>query len=133
MRVKLTVGSFRTITKTTNEFEDYIVALRGKDSDLAREGEVRDDTFDPDTPAPQAVKKYAPSLFLTKAAMSDSASEARRLPKTKGKAKRRGVEKGEGKAKVKARAAETDSDDDHDAVSDDSSKDGGGDSDDGDD
>lgn len=48
MTVKLTVASFKDIAKTTNEFEDYIVALRGKDSDAQRDNEVRDDAYDPD-------------------------------------------------------------------------------------
>ncbi|KAM7195320.1 hypothetical protein V8F20_007539 [Naviculisporaceae sp. PSN 640] len=48
MTVKLTVASFKDIAKTTNEFEDYIVALRGKDSDAQRDNEVRDDAYDPE-------------------------------------------------------------------------------------
>lgn len=47
MTVKLTVRNFRRIAETTNEFEDYMVSLRGKDADNARETEVRDDNYDP--------------------------------------------------------------------------------------
>jgi SpoVK/Ycf46/Vps4 family AAA+-type ATPase len=48
MTVKLTTKNFRSIARTTKEFEDYIVSLRGRDSDAAREAEVRDDDYDPD-------------------------------------------------------------------------------------
>ncbi|RYP71845.1 hypothetical protein DL771_004557 [Monosporascus sp. 5C6A] len=48
MTVKLTAKNFRRIARATTEFEDYIVALRGRDSDAAREAEVRDDDYDPD-------------------------------------------------------------------------------------
>ncbi|KAH8889089.1 P-loop containing nucleoside triphosphate hydrolase protein [Thozetella sp. PMI_491] len=54
--VRLAAKHFRTIAKTTEAFEDYIVWLRGKDSDVAREAEVRDDDYDPDLP--QARKSY---------------------------------------------------------------------------
>jgi len=47
MTVKLTVKNFRRISETTNEFEDYMVSLRGRDADNARETEVRDDNYDP--------------------------------------------------------------------------------------
>lgn len=46
MTVKLTVRNFRRIAETTNEFEDYMVSLRGRDADNARETEVRDDSYD---------------------------------------------------------------------------------------
>ncbi len=46
--VKLTAKNFGRIARVTTEFEDYIVALRGRDSDAAREAEVRDDDYDPD-------------------------------------------------------------------------------------
>ncbi|KAM7183408.1 hypothetical protein V8F33_013615 [Rhypophila sp. PSN 637] len=48
MTVKLTRDSFKEISKTTNEFEEYIVALRGKDTDAQRDNEVRDDAYDPE-------------------------------------------------------------------------------------
>ncbi|KAK4213819.1 hypothetical protein QBC37DRAFT_285202 [Rhypophila decipiens] len=48
MTVKLTRDSFKEISKTTNEFEEYIVALRGKDTDAQRDNEVRDDGYDPE-------------------------------------------------------------------------------------
>ncbi|KAK3315820.1 hypothetical protein B0H66DRAFT_271826 [Apodospora peruviana] len=46
MRVRLTKTNFKKIAKTAYEFEEYIVNLRGRDSDKARDGEVRDDLFD---------------------------------------------------------------------------------------
>jgi len=48
MTVKLTTKNFGSIARTTREFEDYIVALLGKDSDAAREADVRDHDYDPD-------------------------------------------------------------------------------------
>lgn len=62
MTVKLTKANFQNIAKTMHEFEDYIVKLRGKDSDTAREGEVRDDYYDPDPNAQPARKNYAATL-----------------------------------------------------------------------
>lgn len=47
MTVKLVTKNFGSIARTTRGFEDYIVALRGKDSDAAREAEVRDDDYNP--------------------------------------------------------------------------------------
>lgn len=46
MRVRLTRANFKKIAKTSYEFEEYIVGLRGKDSDKARESEVRNDLFE---------------------------------------------------------------------------------------
>lgn len=50
MRVKLTVKNFQSIAKTAREFEDYLVSVRGQDSDLARESQLRDDSHDIDSP-----------------------------------------------------------------------------------
>jgi len=59
MTVKLTTKNFRSIARTTREFEDYIVHLRGKDSEAARDAEVRDDDYDPDLPMKPARKNYS--------------------------------------------------------------------------
>lgn len=45
--VRLTKAHFQNIAKTAREFELYIEMLRGKDSDKAREEELRDDYNDP--------------------------------------------------------------------------------------
>ncbi|KAH7153528.1 hypothetical protein EDB81DRAFT_882464 [Dactylonectria macrodidyma] len=58
MTVKLTKTNFQSIARTMHEFEDYIVKLRGKDSETAREGEVRDDYYDPDPVVEPARKNY---------------------------------------------------------------------------
>ncbi|KAK0644346.1 hypothetical protein B0T16DRAFT_460410 [Cercophora newfieldiana] len=110
MRVKLTVNNFKSIAKTTNEFEDYLASLRGKDSYLAREAELRDDDYDPDKPATPAMKNYAPSLFMTRPTVSEALSETGRV-----QVKRKG--KGKGKAKVEESDEDDDEDDDLDTVS----------------
>src|SRR3569833_168507 len=42
----LTKTYFQNIAKTALEFEEYLVALRGRDTDNVRDAEVRDDVFD---------------------------------------------------------------------------------------
>jgi len=110
MRVKLTVNNFRSIAKTTNEFEDYIVSLRGKDSDLARESEVRDDNYDPDVPFRQAVKNYAPSLFFSRPTVADASGGAGWSHARQGQ----GKGKGKGKAKVVESDEDKEDEDDED-------------------
>jgi hypothetical protein len=56
MVAKLTKTNMQNIAQTTRAFEDYIQHLRGNDSDLARQTEVREDHFDP--AAPLAMKDY---------------------------------------------------------------------------
>ena len=43
----------RHIAKTASEFDDYLASVRGPDSSLAKESQLRDDTHDQDTPAPK--------------------------------------------------------------------------------
>lgn len=45
MTVRLTKRNFANIAKTSHDFEEYIVHLRGRDSDNVKEAEVRDDHF----------------------------------------------------------------------------------------
>ncbi|KAJ4418791.1 hypothetical protein N0V82_005356 [Gnomoniopsis sp. IMI 355080] len=57
MKVKLSKVNFKKIAETARDFEDYILNLRGEDSSLALNDEVRDDKFDPkveETRAPAA-------------------------------------------------------------------------------
>ena len=56
MIVRLTKANFRNIAKIAREFEEYIELLRGKDSDTARQTELRNDEYDIDTP--RARKQY---------------------------------------------------------------------------
>ncbi|KAK8112661.1 hypothetical protein PG984_013187 [Apiospora sp. TS-2023a] len=58
MEVKLTKANLQNIAQTTRAFDDYIQHLRGNDSVLARQTEVRDDNYDP--MAPLATKDYGP-------------------------------------------------------------------------
>ncbi|KAK8106843.1 uncharacterized protein PG998_008856 [Apiospora kogelbergensis] len=58
MEVKLTKANLQNIAQTTRAFDDYIQHLRGNDSVLARQSEVRDDYYDPT--APLATKDYGP-------------------------------------------------------------------------
>ncbi|KAK0740321.1 hypothetical protein B0T18DRAFT_431658 [Schizothecium vesticola] len=111
MRVKRTVNNFRSISKTTNEFEDYTASLREEDSQLAREAEVRDDNYDPDRPAVPAVKNDAPSLFMTRPTGISEVLGGTKVVKRKGK--------GEAKAKVEESEDEEDDDDDIESVSED--------------
>lgn len=53
MTVKLTRANFRHIAKTASEFDDYLASVRGPDSSLAKESQLRDDTHDQDTLAPK--------------------------------------------------------------------------------
>ena len=48
MTVKLTRANFRHIAKTASEFDDYLASVRGPDSSLAKESQLRDDTHDQD-------------------------------------------------------------------------------------
>jgi hypothetical protein len=50
IKIKLTRKNFKVVARATHEFEDYIVWLRGRDSDAARDAEVRDDDYDPSLP-----------------------------------------------------------------------------------
>lgn len=43
MTVKLTTDSFRSIARTARDFEDYLVAVRGSDSEIARNMYLRHD------------------------------------------------------------------------------------------
>lgn len=43
MVVKLTKASFRSIARTAREFEDYLASVRGHDSSLAKDNQLRDD------------------------------------------------------------------------------------------
>jgi hypothetical protein len=45
MRVWLRERNFQKVAKTSYEFEEYLSALRGKDSDNVRDAEVRDDLY----------------------------------------------------------------------------------------
>ncbi|KAK7748295.1 hypothetical protein SLS62_008756 [Diatrype stigma] len=45
MVVKLTKANFRSIVRTASEFEDYLASVRGPDSSLAKENQLRDDTL----------------------------------------------------------------------------------------
>ncbi|KAJ4387263.1 hypothetical protein N0V93_007852 [Gnomoniopsis smithogilvyi] len=47
LRVKLSKVNFKKIAETARDFEDYILNLRGEDSSLALNEELRDDKFDP--------------------------------------------------------------------------------------
>ncbi|KAL9088212.1 MAG: hypothetical protein Q9165_006339 [Trypethelium subeluteriae] len=73
MTVKITKANFRNIAKTARDFEDYIDLLRGKDSDLARQAELRDDDYDPG--APRARKEY-PNMPRGKTPMNQGRSVA---------------------------------------------------------
>lgn len=46
MTVRLTKGNFRNIAKTASEFDDYLASVRGPDSSLAKENQLRDDTHE---------------------------------------------------------------------------------------
>lgn len=43
MTVKLMKANFRNVAKTASEFEDYLASVRGLDSNLAKENQLRDD------------------------------------------------------------------------------------------
>lgn len=47
-KVQLTKKSFKSIAKTSRDFENYIANLRGSDSLYAKEAELRYDDYDPD-------------------------------------------------------------------------------------
>jgi SpoVK/Ycf46/Vps4 family AAA+-type ATPase len=106
--VKLTAKNFRRIARATTEFEDYIIALRGKDSDAAREAEVRDDDYDPDMPP--ARKNYRPSLTKVAGGWSSREHAAANVPGTSGR---------QGQTTRQRSRRESDSDDDEDEEDDD--------------
>jgi hypothetical protein len=76
MKVKLTTKNFRKISKTTQEFEDYLVSLRGKDSEAAKESEVRDDDYDPDLPPARKTYGKRTALGRTGSIPSHFSAEA---------------------------------------------------------
>lgn len=68
VEAKLTRTNLTHIAQTARAFEDYMQHLRGNDSDLARQAEVRDDSFDQS--APRAVKDYGERHIMAKRADS---------------------------------------------------------------
>ncbi|KAF2994996.1 hypothetical protein E8E14_000342 [Neopestalotiopsis sp. 37M] len=125
LEVKLTRTSLHNISQSARAFEDYMQHLRGNDSDLARQAEVRDDHFD--SAAPRATKDYGERQSLPKRADSFGIVKGTSAAKTSTSA---------GKARQshsrKARNVSEDDDDDNDDLnerSDDSSTSDGDDSD----
>ncbi|KAI9659890.1 MAG: hypothetical protein M1821_001242 [Bathelium mastoideum] len=84
--VKLTKANFRNIAKIAREFEDYIEQLRGKDSDIARQTEVRDDEYDIDIP--RARKEY-PTTSYANTSVRQGKSKASSANSTVLKSKRK--------------------------------------------
>jgi hypothetical protein len=79
--VKLTKANFQKIARTASDFEEYIEKLRGNDSMNARELELRDDEYDPNTP--RSRKHYQTSTVLGEAARLGHGKERVRSSKQK--------------------------------------------------
>jgi hypothetical protein len=80
MTVRLTKKIFGDIARTAREFELYLGMLRGKDSDKAREEELRDDYNDPT--GPPARKQYS-NMLTVRGGRSPSTSSGAKAPKSK--------------------------------------------------
>ncbi|KAF7534329.1 hypothetical protein G7054_g6315 [Neopestalotiopsis clavispora] len=80
VEIKLTRTNLLKISQTARAFEDYMQHLRGNDSDLARQTEVRDDHFD--SAAPRATKDYGDRQSVARRADSFGIAKGASAAKT---------------------------------------------------